>query len=59
MTQNRPQRRGDAEPFVHASADRLELMPINPEQMDVVRHPLAPPRTPNGAGLSAPTKPSC
>ena len=58
MTQNRPQRRGDAELFGHVSADQREFMPINPEQMDVVRHPLAPPKAENGADTSAPSKPN-
>ena len=39
MTQNRPQRRGDAEPFGHVSADQREFMPINETQMDVGKYP--------------------
>jgi len=34
-----------------------EFMPINETKMDVGKHPLAPPKTENGADLSALSKP--
>ena len=45
--------------YLCASASQRAFMPTNPEQMDVVRRPLAPPKAENGAGSSAPAKAIC
>ena len=59
MTQNRPQRGGDAELFGHISAPQRVFMPINETQMDVWKYSLAPPKAENGADSSAPNKAIC